>query len=465
MPDVRVGLKPSQTTGSYRFESEMTKIPTIFAVSSGSGRAGVAVIRVSGPESAVLIKGLAGKLPPPRHFSLRKLFGSDGDLIDEAVVVWLPGPSSATGEDMAEFHVHGSAAVLSRLLKELNARPGCRLAEPGEFTRRAFANQKLGLMEVEGLGDLLSAESESQRRLALRQFSGESAALVETWRDTLIQALALVEAAIDFAEEDDVALRASKQARHSVGELLGELRAAMAVSERADSVRRGVRIVIAGAPNVGKSSLLNALLAREAAIVSPIAGTTRDVLESRWQVNGLGVALIDTAGLRSQTSDPIEREGIARAAQAISESDIVVWVSAAGEEDAPLPRAPDIEVINKIDLETETPASQSTAASSQACRISVKSGQGLDELRSLIGARVAALTDGLEHVAVVRERHRQAVSESIRFLNDSLTRSDEALEMMAQDMRNAAHSLALITGRVGVEDILGRIFHDFCVGK
>ena len=440
---------------------------TIFALSSGSGRAGIAVFRLSGPASSAALVALAGTLPEPRRFSQRRLVASDGGLLDQAVVVWLPGPGTATGEDMVELHVHGGPALIARLISELSAMVGLRLAEPGEFTRRAFDNERLDLLEVEGLSDLLAAESEAQRHLAMRQFSGEVSGQIERWRAGLLEAVSLVEAAIDFAEEDDVAGRAFGQARAAARTLLEELINALARSERAEIVRRGLRVVIAGAPNVGKSSLLNALLERDAAIVSPVPGTTRDIIEVSLMIAGIPVSLADTAGLRDAAADAIEAEGMVRTARAISDADILVWVEAVDQsEERPAARTPDVVVLNKADLMPPDSIRMSNDQKGTALLpVSAKSGAGVDTLRSRLGKEVSRRLEGVEHAVVVRERHRIAVSESIRFLNDALSQREDALEIMAEDMRNAARALASLTGRMDVEEVLGRIFADFCIGK
>jgi tRNA modification GTPase len=427
---------------------------TIFAVSSGSGRAGIAVVRISGPAVQTVLSGLAGLLPEPRRAALKTIRSRDGlDIIDRGMVLFFAGPKSVTGEDVAEFHVHGSPTVVERLLTELSGFENCVPAEPGQFTRRAFENERLDLVEVEGLADLLASETEAQRSLAMRQFSGEASSIYHAWHGELTGALAIIEASIDFADEDGVAEQAIAQVRP-------RLVAFRAVLQNA--LIGGLRIVIAGAPNVGKSSLLNALAGRRAAIVSEIAGTTRDVVEAPLVINGLPVSLADTAGLREVTDDAIEREGIERSREEMLGADILVWVMVAGETLALPDRSPDLVVHNKADLvsrESIHLRNESDLA------VSVNSGEGLELLKSRLSDLVSQRTSLSESAVMVRTRHRNAIAESIRFLNDALSKPDHALELMAEDVRKAAVSMASITGRVGVEDFLGRIFSEFCIGK
>jgi tRNA modification GTPase len=422
----------------------MIRLDTIFALSTGSGRAGIAVVRLSGPDVAEVLKALAGEVTKPRQAVVRTIRSRNGnDVIDQSLVLFFPGPASVTGEDVGEFHTHGSPAVVERLLLELAGFENCRSAEPGEFTRRAFQNERLDLVEVEGLADLLLSETEAQRRLAMRQFSGEASSVYHQWHSDLTGALAIIEASIDFADEDGVAVEAMLKVRPRLAVLRDGLVSALQESERAALVRRGLRIVIAGAPNVGKSSLLNALTGRRAAIVSEIAGTTRDVVEAPLVINGLAVSVSDTAGLREATDDAIEQEGIARSRSEIDAADIVIWVTLAGEAVALPERVPELVVHNKSDLVKEYSI----------------------QLRERLSLLVASHTHVSEHAVMVRSRHRTAVTESIRSLNDALSKRDDALELMAEDVRKAAQSMASITGRIGVEDFLGRIFSEFCVGK
>ena len=435
---------------------------TIFAVSSGSGRAGIAVVRLSGPSVQTVLLGLTGSLPVPRRALLKTIRSRDGlEIIDKGMVLFFPGPKSVTGEDVAEFHVHGSPTVVERLLHELSGFDNCFPAEPGQFTKRAFENERLDLVEVEGLADLLASETEAQRSLAMRQFSGEASSIYHTWHGELSSALAVIEASIDFADEDGVAEQAIAQVRPRLVLFRAMLESALIESEKASLVRRGLRIVIAGAPNVGKSSLLNALAGRRAAIVSEIAGTTRDVVEAPMVINGLPVSLADTAGLRDWTDDAIEREGIDRSRAEMLGADILVWVMVAGETLALPDRRPDIVIHNKADLvsrESIHLRNESEVA------VSVKTGEGIEALKSMLGERISQRTFLSETAIMVRARHRNAIQESIRFLNDALLKPDHVLELMAEDVRKAALSMASITGRVGVEDFLGRIFSEFCIG-
>ena len=433
---------------------------TIYALSSGLGRAGIAVVRLSGPGAGLVLAALAGGLPASRVASLRKLKARDRQVIDEAMVLWFPAPQSATGEDVAELHLHGAPAILEFLFSELMQFDGLRLAEPGEFSKRAFANGKLDLVEVEGLADLLAAQGEAQRRLAMRQFLGETSAAYERWRNDVIAALALHEAAIDFAEEDDVAAKARDMARPVIERLIVELETALQKSSLNAAIRSGLKMVIAGAPNVGKSSLLNALAGREAAIVSPLAGTTRDVVEAQIMFEGLPLTLADTAGLRDGISDAIEEIGMARAHAAAGVADILVWVSAPDvDEKVGPPRTPDLFVWNKADLDSIRSRNESAIA------ISTKTGAGLNHLRGALKKMIHVKLTGVESAIVVRQRHVVAVQETIRLLNECIRNSNRPHELIAEDLRKAARTLGSITGHVDVEDLLGKIFSEFCIGK
>ena len=433
---------------------------TIFALSSGHGRAGIAVVRLSGPLAAPSLGEMTGPLPPARHAVVRKLLARNGDVIDEAMVLYFAAPHSVTGEDVVEFHIHGSPSVVERLLSELSAKPGLRLAEAGEFTRRAFANHKMDLVEVEGLSDLLQATGEAQRKLAIRQFLGGASRVFEEWRAQVTSALALFEASIDFSDEDDVASKAQALAWPTLVQLVASLEQALAQADRFGSIRSGLRVVMAGAPNVGKSSLVNALALRKAAIVSPIAGTTRDVVESQIQIAGLPLVLADTAGIRSPTGDGVEDEGIKLALAACSSADILVWVTAPDvDTEVGPPRAPDLLVQNKSDLLLIR------NRNALVISVSTQTGNGLDEFRGALQNLVEDRVSGSEQAVVVRERHSAAVKETIRLLNVCLAQPNRDAELTAEDLRRAVRSLSSITGHVDVEDLLGIIFSSFCIGK
>jgi tRNA modification GTPase len=442
----------------------MIQKPSIFACSTGSGRAGIAVVRVSGPQAKQAIESLAAPLPEPRRVSFRTIKTQDGSMIlDRGLVVWFQAPHSATGEDVVEFQIHGGPAVVEVLLRELSNIDGLIPAGPGDFSRRAFENGVLDLVEIEGLADLLAAETEAQRRIAMRQFSGEASSVYEQWRARLVQALAYLEASIDFADEDGVAETAVSQVRPIVSVLRDDLLAALQASQQSAAVRRGLRVVIAGAPNVGKSSLLNALVGRSAAIVSPIAGTTRDVVAAAMVIDGVPISVSDTAGLRASTNDAIEKQGIERSHTEIAAADILVWVTNADQrDDAAPPRKPDVLVLNKADLGN---ADSIQVRNEIAHRVSAKTGAGMAELKKSLTDLVQAKTSVASNAVMVRLRHSLAVEESIRFLNDALEKDSGALELMAEDVRKAASALASITGRVGVEELLGQIFSEFCIGK
>lgn len=445
---------------------------TIAAISSGSGRAAVAVIRLSGPQAQAAVEALAGTLPAPRRASLRRLADpADGELLDQALVLWLPGPGSATGEDMAEFQVHGGRAVVAAVLEALRRVPGIRLAEAGEFTRRAFRNGRMDLSEVEGLADLLAADTEGQRRLALAHAFGHLGQAVEKWRARLVRAMALLEAGIDFAEEDDVPAETRAAARPEIAALRTELGAALA-DPRGAAVRGGFTVALAGRPNAGKSSLINALAAREVAIVSEEPGTTRDALEVALDLGGQKVMLVDTAGLRAAESR-IEAEGIRRARARIETADLVLWVHDSGEGAASdpastgeaRPDAPFWLLLNKSDL-AATELGPAPAWAAAAFRVSAARGDGIDALLAALAAWAAERGGRGEHPALVRARHRDAV-EAVAARLDAVLAQWDGLpdELLAEELRTAALGLGRVTGRIGVEDLLDVVFREFCIGK
>lgn len=437
---------------------------TICALASGAGRAGVAVIRVSGPASGLAARALAGSVPPPRKTALRVLRSGRGEAIDQALVLWFPGPESFTGEDVAEFHVHGGPAVIAAVMDALLGLPGLRLSEPGEFTRRAFEHGKLDLTEAEGLADLVDAETEGQRRQALRQLQGGLKHIYEGWRADLLSAIALVEADIDFPDEDLPQGLSSRAADH-IADLAHGLSEHLNDCRRGERVRDGYRVAIIGAPNAGKSSLLNALAGREAAIVSPFPGTTRDVVEIRLVLAGFPVWIADTAGLR-EAADMIEAEGVKRALARAEEADLRLVVLDATDP-AALPQAArpdDLVIWNKSDLAPWS-ASRLFDASDGArpIPISAATGDGLPDLLTALSARVVQALSAQETPALSRARHRALVAAAAQEVNDAL--AAPAPEFAGEHLRRAADALGRLTGRIHVEDVLGEIFGRFCIGK
>jgi tRNA modification GTPase len=433
---------------------------TICALASGAGRAGVAVIRISGPSAKALLVQLCGSLPQERRASLRKL-SHCGALLDRGLVLWMPGPCSFTGEDMAELHVHGGRAVVARVLDAVLAGSGVRLAEAGEFANRAFANGKLDLTEVEGLADLINAETEAQARQALAQAEGSARALYEGWREQLLRALALTEAGLDFADEGDVAADVAVEADALAAKLLAAMTAHLA-DRRGERLRDGFRVVIAGAPNAGKSSLLNALARRDVAIVSEEAGTTRDVIEVHLDLAGLPVIVTDTAGLR-EAEGTVEKEGIKRALARMQDADLVLWVvDATAPQWKPISpqipaKIPQITVLNKIDLAPSVTGGDLV--------LSAATDAGLAALVGLLTDRAqAALSASEGSVVVTRARHRAelqgAVAALERFRNEAM-----APELKAEELRAAAQHFGRLTGRIDVEEVLGALFSEFCIGK
>jgi tRNA modification GTPase len=437
----------------------MNNSETIFAVSSGSGRAGIAVIRMSGGKAGSVLASVVGSLPLPRRASVRQLrHPQSREVIDQGLVLWMPGPLSATGEDVAEFHVHGSAAVIDAMFEVFRSVAGVRLAEPGEFTRRAFVNDRMDLVEAEGLADLLQARTEAQRRMAMHHMLGHASSQYEVWRTELISLLARLEAAIDFVEEDGVAAAALADIRPRTLDLVARLSRAAAEADRAGALRSGVKAVFAGAPNVGKSSLLNLVAAREAAIVSSRPGTTRDVIEVPIVLGGIPVILTDTAGLSAEAGDEIEVIGMQRAKSEAAGADIVVWVTSVDvAEDIEIAVVPGLKVLNKSDLPGH--------AQGIDLRVSAKTGEGIEDLIAELEKLVKERFGGMEQASVIRTRHRDAVEESIRLLNDSLLHDAGHIELAAECLRRACFSIGRVTGRVDVEDLLGKIFSEFCIGK
>ncbi len=433
---------------------------TIFAPATAAGRAAIAIIRLSGPASGPAVHALAGKLPPPRVARLVRLHDPDsGEELDDALVLWFPAPGSVTGEDVAELHVHGSRAVIAAIMAALG-RQGLRLAEPGEFTRRAFLNDKLDLVQAEAVADLAAAETEAQRRQALRQFDGRLGELYRDWGDRLLRLLAHLEAALDFPDED-LAPEIEARVAAETGSLAAEITHHLADGHRGERLRDGIAVAIVGPPNAGKSSLLNQLARREAAITSPIAGTTRDVIEVAIDLAGYPVVFADTAGLRD-SGDAIEEEGRRRAVARAESAELRLFVfdagcsgDAQGAEQWPGPDT--LLVANKIDL-----AADRGSLPHGALALSALTGEGIPELIATLAARIAGSYD-IAAPLLTRARHREALENGAEALTRSL-RADLP-ELRAEDLRLAWRSLGRITGRADVEDLLDVIFADFCLGK
>ncbi len=436
---------------------------TIFALSTAAGRAGLAVLRVSGPCAGQALQQIAGaKLPEPRKAALRLFKNAHGDQLDHGLALWFPGPASFTGEDCAEFHIHGGRAIVEAMLAALSAIKGLRPAEAGEFTRRAVEHGRLDLTRAEALADLIDAQTEAQRRQALRQYDGGLYNLYEGWRSRLIASTAWAEAAIDFSDEElpeDVLARA----RAGIGELYKEIQLYMSDGQRGQLVRDGLFLTVIGAPNAGKSSLVNALAKRDVAIVSDIAGTTRDIIEVQLNLDGYLVTISDTAGLR-RSEDVIEQEGVRRALERAEYSDLLILMrdGAAGQSPMPqLTRKPDLILWNKADLagfEKNPPFAPDEIS------LSLKTGQGMEEFIRLLRRKVAEKLDKNDEAPpITRLRHRLSLTEALASLSRALIAEEP--ELMAEDLRLALRHIGRITGKVDVEDLLDVIFRDFCIGK
>lgn len=444
---------------------------TIFALSTARGRAAIAVIRLSGPDARSALEALAGALPPPRHARFVELRDPrDRSLLDRALVLWLPAPRSFTGEDSAEIHVHGGPAVIAGLVGALGRLPGLRPAERGEFTRRAFENGRLDLTAAEGLADLIAAETTAQRRQALDQLGGSLNALYEGWRAELLHLTALAEAEIDFPDED-VPEGVLARARAELEALHAAISAHLADEGRGERLREGFQVALIGPPNVGKSSLLNALAKREVAIVSEEPGTTRDVLEVHFDLGGYPVTIADMAGLR-QAEGQVEALGVARARARAEAADLrLLLVDATGPralsaELARLARPEDILVATKVDLLAASPTEAVHPSGKRPfAAVSAVTGKGLDDLLSLIEAQAEAMLGASEMPALSRARHRAALEDCRDALSRALAHQDDLMELLAEDLRLAARALARLTGRVDVEDILDVVFSEFCIGK
>jgi tRNA modification GTPase len=422
---------------------------TIYALASARGKAGVAVLRLSGPAAHDAAISLCGDLPTARRASLRRLVWN-GIELDQALVLVFPDGESFTGEPSVELHLHGSLAVVQSVMRTLSGMAGLRIADPGEFTRRALENGRLDLAQVEGLADLIDAETEAQRRQALRVLSGAIGRRAEEWRAKLIRAAALIEATIDFADED-VPVDVTPEVMGLTHDVLEDLRREAAGSHVAERIRDGFEVAIVGAPNAGKSTLLNALAGRDAAITSEFAGTTRDVIEVRMDIDGLAVTLLDTAGLR-ETTDPVERMGIERALERAKAADLRVFLESGEDVPGIVPMEGDIALSGKADVTGKG--------------VSGKTGQGVPELLAVIGERLQAhsASAGL----VTRERHRLAIERAIGAMESARVEIEKGAaraELAAADLRIAIRALEALVGRVDVENLLDEIFSSFCIGK
>ncbi|MHC8508045.1 MAG: tRNA uridine-5-carboxymethylaminomethyl(34) synthesis GTPase MnmE [Rhodospirillales bacterium] len=472
---------------------------TIYALSSAPGRAGLAVVRVSGPRAGDVVCALTRRAPPaPGRLVLRALYmaredaryaparedarhmpaqrleeghfdteTNEIDLIDRGCVLWRPGPASFTGEDTAEFHVHGGRAVTVAVLAAVGAVAGTAPAEPGAFTRRAFEGGRLDLTQAEGLADLIDAETEAQRRQGLRQMEGALGRLAEGWRARILRALAEAAADIDFSEDEDVPAALALRARAEAGELAREITAFLDDGRRGERLRGGLRAAVIGPPNVGKSSLLNRIAGREAAIAAPTPGTTRDVIEVHLDIGGFPVTFADTAGLR-ESADAVEQEGVRRAEAWAAGADIRLHVIDAQEFSGAAPNGlekmgpADFCVVNKIDL-LEGPLAGPPPAGVLA--VSAKTGEGISGVLEAVKTHWDTLYNVPEAAVMTRERHRQALSAAAEALGRAAQTPADAAELTAEDLRLAADALGRITGRVDVEDILDAVFRDFCIGK
>ena len=447
---------------------------TVYALSSGHGTCGVSVIRVTGSLAGRALMALTNtsKLPPPRQAQLKKLVHpSSKEVLDQALTLWFPAPKSFTGEDSAELQVHGGYAVVKAVLSALSSLPGLHPAQEGDFTKRAFHNGKLDLLQVEGLADLIHAETEKQRKVAVRQLHGSLTKPFEAWRNQLIQMMAQVEAYIDFAESEDIEDSVPDQVRDGVLEMLNDMRQFMSGARSGERIREGVRVAIVGQPNVGKSTLLNRLVNRPAAIVSAIPGTTRDIIEAKFDLQGYPVVILDTAGLRSKVQDIVEEEGVKRAIGVANEADVVVFVRDSVDETVDfgtfgLTRSPGqstIQLINKSDLFSPHTTSQDLLA------ISALNGDGIDKFLDKLLNIVQELCgkSAMDCPGLTRERHRLHLQKAMDHLKEYLRMEVMGTDLVicAHQLRKAVREIGFVSGRVSSEQILDVIFADFCIGK
>ena len=442
---------------------------TIYALSSGSGASGVAVIRVSGKNTAEVVKKLTkSKLPRPRVATLKKFNKNGGkELIDEGVIIWFPGPNSYTGEDLAEFHVHGSRAVINAMHLSISKIKNCRLAEPGEFTKRAFQNRRINLLKAESIGDLIASETEIQRKQALKIMSGKSSDKFNSWREKLLKVLSHVEAKIDFPDED-LPKNIIKQIQKTSKIVTKEINKTLDDQKVGERIREGFKIAIVGPPNSGKSSLLNYLSNRDAAIVSEIAGTTRDVIETHLNLNGYPVIVSDTAGIRSSRNE-IEKKGIKIALKRAEDADLKLVIISTKNVDftsvlKELLKKNSILVVNKSDLLKGK--LNNKFKKYEHVLISIKKNINLDKLITKIKNKLKSKFTTSEDILITRERHRQNLINCVKHLqNFQKKKTTQDFDKAAEDLRLATRHLGMIVGKVDVEELLGSIFNDFCIGK
>ena len=432
---------------------------TIFALSSGSLPAGVAVIRLSGPHVRDVLETAAGGVPAARSAELRWITTASGDRLDRGLVLFFSAPRSFTGEDCAELHLHGGKAVVHAVLSLLGSLTGCRQAEAGEFTRRAFLNGKVDLTAAEALGDLVVAETEAQRRLALENSSGRQHELYASWRARLLHARAMIEAELDFADEGDVPGSVAEAVWADMALLEREIETHLAGFKAAEIIRTGFRVVLLGPPNAGKSSLLNALAGRDVAIVTEVPGTTRDLVEVALDIDGLKILLTDTAGLR-EAVDIVERIGVERARAAAQRADLVIELvddNGDGRYDAGLPGTPRLRVASKSDL--------GVATGNADLSVSAMTGAGLSDLLAEIGRLAGEATNADGQAIPSRTRHVEGLKTGMKHIRNARAGGHDGLELRAEELRLASSALGRIIGETGVEDVLGAIFANFCIGK
>ena len=454
------------TVDKIKKEMSISVNDTIFALASGAGRAGVSILRVSGAgakQALITLNGLS--LPKARTASVRKLYNIHGELLDDALVLWFLGPASFTGEDMVELHVHGSAATVEIVSKALFAL-GLRQAMPGEFTRRAFSNGKMDLTEAEGLADLIDADTEGQRKQALQQMQGGLKTRYEDWRSLIIDALANVEGEIDFPDEGDIPNALALRAGPILEKTAVKLQRSLSDSSRGESIRHGIEIVIIGAPNAGKSSLINALARREAAIVSSEAGTTRDIIEVHMQIAGLPVRISDTAGLRD-TGNAVEAEGVRRALVRAGEADLrMAIIDSNGPENTDVInelKPGDFIIYNKIDM--RKPANPASESLFKTFFVSVKTGEGLGALEASLSEVILTRFNAGEQAGLTRARHVNCVTTALSFIKKAQKSLLIAPELAGADLHEALHAIKELAGETDIEAVLDRVFSSFCIGK